>query len=388
MQEKSEVYICGYEMISAAGASAAQAFSTASERLAASRHASGVSGYFFHPDAEQKLEKIKKLAGFGGYDRAVLGMIACARSLREKISLPNDLGQFGCVIATSRGTTGSLENALTSFAQGRPAGVKTSPMTSGGIFASAVASDLQLGGGHFTVSSTCTSGLNAIGVGFGLIKSGVFKHCLSGGAEAPLTPFTAAMLTSSRVLGPCDEAFPLLSLGADRRGMVLGEGAGALYLSSEKRDTAVAKILGFGIAGEDAGLTGISSNALALQKAVESALSQANLQITDMDLLIPHGSGTVKGDQSEATAYGEIFGSSLPTVMPTKWFTGHTLGAAGVQATCLGLEAMHMNQVVIPPYQLIDKLGGASREWERIRRVMVCGLGFGGGASCLILQKP
>lgn len=383
------VFICGHEMMSAAGHGSASCFQNLLPHLPTDSAHNPV--YDLHHDSEQVLKKLleseegKTLAE---YDRAAQILAATSLLLRTKSRIPQDRSRFGAVIATSRGATGLLEKAVSQYLAFEKVRPKTSPLTSSGIFASLVAHLWGLEGGQFTISSTCTSGLNAIGIGFHLIKSGLFDHCLTGGSESALTPFSSSMMSAAKVTAT-SKTDRLESMGASAKGMILGEGAALIYLSTQQQPETFAQIRAFSMTTESAGLTGITETGEALQQAMQRALSEAGWTSSELDLIVPHGSGTQRGDAAEARAYQHFFSnrnSPLPPIFPTKWKTGHTLGAAGTQSVCFALEALRNNKINLPPYPLLAELHSNLLQRE-IKKIMICALGFGGGASCLLIEK-
>jgi 3-oxoacyl-(acyl-carrier-protein) synthase len=398
-----DVFICGHEMLSAAGGGSKESFA---RLLSAGTQETHGSNYALHPEAEKRLQKLDDMddaRSLREQDRAGQILAATALLLKARIfdrhvqrnsnldvknSILIDRTRCGAIVATSRGATELIEKSVSQFQTNQRVAPKTSPLTSAGIFASLVSQLLEIEGGHFTLSSTCTSSMNAIGVAYHLLNSGLFEHCVAGGCEAPLTPLTAAMMKAAKVVAP-KHITRVSSMGADDKGMILGEGAGLVFLSVKPTTTTTARIAAFAMASENTGLTGISADGQALQRAMEKALRTAGWSANDLDLIVPHGSGTQKGDHAEALAYETIFsaeGFKLPPLLPCKWLTGHTLGAAGVHALCFALEALENNILPLPPYPLLEGLH-AKRRSSLLKRVMICGLGFGGGASCLLIEK-
>ena len=88
-----------------------------------------------------------------------------------------------------------------------------------------------------TVSSACPSGLDAIAIGAGLIRSGEAEIAVVGGADAPITPlamasFIASGLSSARNDEPERASRPF---DLDRDSGVISEGAGILILEDLER---------------------------------------------------------------------------------------------------------------------------------------------------------
>lgn len=344
--------------------------------------------------AEAELARLGDEKRWRNTDRAVLLGLLAARGAwtegRERLgSATLDPRRVSVVMGSSRGATHTIEREHDRFLERGKVSAGASPQSTGGTFASAVSQDLGLGGLSLFVSSACATGLNAVGTGCALILAGQARHVIAGGAEASLTPFTLAQLRAASVVArapsllyPCRPLHPL------RSGMIVAEGSACVLLSSEPGPEAIARIAGFGAATETATATGISAGGDVLVEAVRRALEQAGIGPGEVDLVVGHGAGTIKGDAAELAAYRSIFEGRLPPVTFHKWLTGHMIGASG--AFSLVLATMHMASGLVPalPYGQSDlPLPPPPAAETRLKHVLVVGLGFGGNASALILAR-
>jgi len=104
------------------------------------------------------------------------------------------------------------------------------PLTIPKLMANAPASQISmhcgLRGPAFAVASACASATHAIGLAFHMVRSGAVDCAVTGGTEACLTYGTVRGWEALRVMAP-DMCRPF---SADRKGMVLGEGAAMLVL--------------------------------------------------------------------------------------------------------------------------------------------------------------
>ena len=80
---------------------------------------------------------------------------------------------------------------------------------------------------------------------------------------------------------------------------------------------------------------------------MKNALSDAEINIEDVDYINAHGTSTPLGDLAETRALKNVFGKSLPSISSTKSMTGHTLGAAGAIESIFCIKAI--NDGVVPP---------------------------------------
>lgn len=347
-------------------------------------------GFFKGPlphTIEPRLAALRTEKEYRSYDTAMLlGVLAAEEASYEAGSVASDFGVF---MASSRGASETLETAHASFVEKIRLRPTTSPATTMGSFAAAVAKRLDLQGPSLTISSACSSSLHALGLASLYLKSGMMKGAIAGGAEAALTPFTLSMLDEARVYSQADknDPFPCRPFHDDRTGLVLSDGAACVVLETDPENLPLAELTGYGAATEQATLTGISTEGRALQKAVVQALKQAKIGVADVGFVILHGSGTKKGDAAELNALNEIFGKKMPPLVAHKWLMGHMLGAAGAFSVAMAIQ--HLAQGTIPahPYFAGENSPFAkSYDCTPAKHVLVVASGFGGNAAALVLS--
>jgi len=162
-----------------------------------------------------------------------------------------------------------------------------------------------------------------------LLRSGMVDVAITGGAEAPITPGAFVAWEGLRVLAK-DTCRPF---SADRGGMVLGEGAGALILETlehaQRRGAHIyAELAGFGMSADAYNLVQPSSDGMA--QAMTLALNDARLAASDITYINAHGTGTPQNDPAESAAIRTVFGEHASTLLvsSTKSMHGHLLGGA------------------------------------------------------------
>jgi len=337
-------------------------------------------------EVEAALTELSREKRLRYQDRATrLGLLA-AREAYQEAGRPAS-ADMAVIMGSSRGATSTVEREHDRFLEVGKVQATTSPVSTAGIFSSAVSQDLGAGRLSLSVSSACATSLNALGVGAALLETGLAKHVLAGGTEASLTPFTLAQLRATSVLARQASAlYPCRPLHPERTGLVPGEGAACLLLTTAPVAPPLARLAGFGAATEAATATGVSPEAQVLSDAVAQALDQAGVEATEIGLVVGHGAGTVKGDAAELAAYRRIFGDSLPPATFHKWLTGHMIGASS--AFSVVLATLHLFTGLVPglPY-FEDGMAMGSGETLRLkpRYILVTALGFGGNASAIVL---
>ncbi|MEA2068110.1 MAG: beta-ketoacyl synthase N-terminal-like domain-containing protein [Verrucomicrobiota bacterium] len=204
-------------------------------------------------------------------------------------------------------------------------------------------------------SAACASGLQALGVGYDLIRMGRQDRMLCGGAEE-LHPtvtgsFDVLFATSSHHNdSPKTTPSPF---DRNRDGLVCGEGAGILVLEDMEQAlargaTIHAEVLGFSTCGSGAHIS--QSNADAMVRCLRQVLDESGIQPLEVDYISAHATATEHGDVEEAKALAEIFGDTVP-VSSLKGHMGHTLGASGAIELIASLEMMKRG-IVYPTLNL------------------------------------
>lgn len=314
-------------------------------------------------------------------------------SARKAIAIAGwKLGEnFGINIGSSRGATALFEKYYEEFLEQNKTSTLSSPTTTLGNISSWVAHDLQATGPEISHSITCSTALHALLNGVAWITSGMTDRFLVGGSEAPLTPFTIAQMKALKVYSkvtlsaveeqsvnyPC-RAF---DLEKTKNSMILGEGSSVACLERGIVKNAMAIIEGVGYATEVLKHNvSISSDAQCFQRSMKMALGETAPE--EVDVVVMHAPGTIKGDSSEYNALKKIFGKKLPALTTNKWKIGHTFGASGLLSLEFAVLMMLNQEFIAIPFATHD------RRPEKINKVMVNAVGFGGNAVSILLKKP
>lgn len=287
---------------------------------------------------------------------------------------------FGINLGSSRGATELFEQHYNDFLETGKANVLSSPTTTLGNISSWVAHDLQTSGPEISHSITCSTALHAVINGIAWLKSGMANKFLVGGSEAPLTNFTIAQMQALKIYAKANDDYPCrtLDFSKTKNTMVLGEGAAVCCLEIGKSDKTIATIQGIGYATEILEHSiSISAEATCFQKSMAMALQNINIQ--DIDVIVMHAPGTIKGDLSEIKAIEKVFGSKIPLLTSNKWKIGHTLGASGMLSIELAI-LMLQNQVFIGiPFTEVKTHS------KKINKILINAVGFGGNAVSVVI---
>ncbi|MBX3101990.1 MAG: hypothetical protein KF690_05735 [Bacteroidetes bacterium] len=285
----------------------------------------------------------------------------------------------GINIGTARGATSTLEATHAQLLAEGKVPAHTSPHTTAGHIAATLAQALQTGGPAFCHSITCSSSAFALANAAAWLRSGMATHFLAGGTEAPLTPYILAQMKALGIYAAAEEwpCRPFTGQG----GMLLGEGAAVFALQPAAPGVpALGFLQGFGFGNEAIpSATGISPQGTCLQHSMTQALTAFG---RNPDLILAHAPGTRQGDAAEKAALQTVFGQQIPPVYSTKWYTGHTFGAAAGISLAIALDLLAGQPLPVPPFTTPDfHLPG------QVNSVLINSVGFGGNAVSFILTR-
>jgi len=291
----------------------------------------------FVPTDHIDAKRVKRLDRFGQLSVVVANMamadsgIDLARESREDI---------GVMMGTALGGIGYAEEQLGRYLTGglREVDATLALAVFGGASSCNIAIELGVQGPNSTNAMSCASGAIAIGEAFRQVRDGYANVMVAGGAEAPLAPlcfgaFALIRAMSTRNDEPARASRPF---DAGRDGFVMGEGGAAVVL--EERDRAIARgariygeIVGFGTTNDAHHMTAPLPGGAQAARAMQHALSRADVSAADVDYVNAHASATPLNDPTEVEAMRTVFGDALADVWVsgTKGYHGHALGASG-----------------------------------------------------------
>ena len=232
-----------------------------------------------------------------------------------------------------------------------------------------------------SISTACTSSANAMMLAQRLLRLGAYKNVLVLGADAlcytTVCGFQALGVLSTQQCTPFQ---------AEREGMNVAEGIAALLLQSSQEDDSV-ELCGSAGSSDAYHMTNPDPEAGGAMACMDKAVKDANLQLSDIDYVNAHGTGTQANDAVEALAVEKLFNHN-PPLSSTKAITGHTLGAAGALEAIIACEVIKQ-QKVPPQAALIEAENSAvnlPRETSKakINYVISNSFAFGGNNTALV----
>ncbi|GAB2846342.1 beta-ketoacyl-[acyl-carrier-protein] synthase family protein [Lentzea nigeriaca] len=346
-------------------------------------------------------------------DRYVQFALAAAAEAVAESGLEFDeelLDRTGVVLGSAVGGTTALENEYVVLSDtGRDWLVDpayASPFLYQALVPSSLAADVAVRyGAHGpvqVVSTGCTSGIDAIGYAHQLVQDGEADVVITGAAESPLSPVTAASFDAIKATTPDNDHPERASrpFDRDRTGFVLGEGGAVLILEelehARRRGAPIyCEVTGYAARSNGFHMTGLRPDGIEMSVAIDHAMRQARLDPQDVSYICAHGSGTRQNDRHETAAFKRSLGEHAYRVpiSSIKSMIGHSLGAIGAleMAAC----ALAISGNTVPPTANwanrdpecdLDYTPNTARELP-VDVALSVGSGFGGFQSAMIFQR-
>ena len=404
------VAITGIGLVSPLGHSAAQVFEAACAGRSAIRRldtaasqrllAPLVAPVDFDGNAHFDAAKLRLL------DRvSQFAVVAARRALADAALCPNptECEAAGVFVGTGMGGSHSMDEGYQTLYGGPSDRIKPMMILMGMHNAPAAWIGIEHGfrGPNLTYSTACSSSSVAIGEAWLRLAHGGLDLAVAGGAEAPLSLGSMKAWEALHTLAAIDPVDPAASckpFAKGRSGLVLGEGAAMLVLETWERALARGapihgELIGYGLVTD----TGhIARPSVAGQAAaMRAALKSAAIDVSMVDSINAHGTGTQANDGVETAAIHEVFGKRAERVpiSATKAMHGHLLGAGGALECVLSLLAMQQ-AVALPTLNLhlpdpacdLDYVPNTARPGAAGRTMLSNSFAFGGTNAVLALR--
>lgn len=300
------------------------------------------------------------------------------------------LGNAGVAMGTTMGEAQQLERPRSDGAAGPPS--RAVPRIACEAISLHVAAAFGLGGPIAMFTTACAAGNYACGYAFDMIRHGRADLMLAGGADAfsrvAFLGFSRLLVMSTDVCRPFDR---------NRKGMLLGEGAGVLVLEEMTRARArgvpiYAEVLGYAVSCDAHHMTAPRPDGQGAAMAMARALENSGVAPQDVDYISAHGTGTPTNDRTETLAIRRVFGEHAYrlAISSVKAVLGHSMGAAS--AIEAGVCALAIARSVIPPtWNLqdadpecdLDYVPGCPRSGA-VGVALNNAYGFGGNNACVV----
>ena len=262
-------------------------------------------------------------------------------------------------------------------------------------------------GPSVAVDTACSSSLVAIHYAIQSLRSKESNLAIAGGVNLILSPALTITFSQAGMMAP-DGRCKTFDASADGYGR--GEGCGVVILkrlsdAMKDGDEILGVIYGSAVNqdGRSNGLT--APNGLSQQEVIRAALTDAGIDVNQLDYIEAHGTGTILGDPIEMSSINNVLDSRSKDhpcyVGSVKTNIGHLESAAGIAGVIKILLALknkfippHLHFNEINPYINIDempiRIPTKGVEWigSRRRFAGISSFGFGGTNAHLIVGDP
>ena len=337
---------------------------------------------------------------------AQFAVVAAQQACRQASLEPHstDPYRIGVIIGSGIGGIGTLSQQHEILLTRGPKRVSPFliPMMLGDMASAQVSMVTGSMGANYCAVSSCSSGADALGQAWAMIRRGQEDIVLAGGSEAPVVPVAVAGFNALRALSRFNEDPSKASRPFDikRDGFVMGEGAAVLVVESEesanRRGVApLAEIKGYAATSDAYHLVEPMESGESAARAMSMALQEAGVDPSEVDYVNAHGTSTPLNDRHETKAIKAALGENAyrVPVSSTKSMTGHLLGSGGALEACFCILAME-NNLIPPTINLtepdpdcdLDYTPNQARSKE-LNITMSNSFGFGGHNSVLVFAS-
>ena len=359
----------------------------------------------FDPAQYMDSKDARKMARF-----TQLGVAAAKMALEDSGLMGNEavLDETGIILGVGIG--GLEETEADVLGMSRMGGVKTNPMAIPKLIPNEVGGNIAIQFGVHgpveSIATACSSGTDALGAAFDMVRSGRLDCCLSGGAESTICQFGVVGFEVLHALSTGFDDDPTKAsrpFDKDRNGFVMGEGSAILVLEEYEHAKArgakiYAEIAGYGASCDGYHLTAPNPDGICGSKCMTRALKDAGMDPSEIQYYNAHGTSTMKNDSSETNmikiAFGEENARKLK-ISSTKSMHGHCLGATGAIEAMVCVKAIQDS--FVPCTKNLDNVdveGGCDLDYVpnkgiemNIDAAMSATFGFGGHNGAIIVKK-
>jgi 3-oxoacyl-[acyl-carrier-protein] synthase II len=250
-----------------------------------------------------------------------------------------------------------------------------------------------------TSTTSCNSGLNAIGQAYRQIIAGRVDMSVAGGTDSPLSPVAFTSFCGAHFMSRRNDAPQLASRPFDRLrdGGVLAEGAAIVLLEElehalMRRAPIYCEIIAYSERALSVTRSRIEESLVA---TINAALADGHVAHGEIDYICAHGPSDPLLDRLETQAIKTVFGKQayrIP-ISSIKSMIGNPLSAAGaLQFIASALVVTEniipptINQVFPDPSCDLDYVPNRARK-SRVETAMVLTHGLNGADACVILRS-
>lgn len=252
------------------------------------------------------------------------------------------------------------------------------------------------------IVTACATSTNTVGEAFRAIRHGYADAIIAGGCENATIPLGIAGFANAKALSrDTDPNYASLPFNANRKGFVMGNGAGIIVLEELEHAKArgariYAEVVGYGNTCDAYHPTAPRPDGTTQAECIRIALREAGFDSEKDNMYInAHGTGTKLNDVAETMAYKNALGDYAykAHISSIKSMTGHMLGAAGAAEAITTIFALR--EGIVPPTIHLD---ASDPECDldytpntAVKTDLTIGIsdsfGFGGHNACVAFRK-
>ncbi len=259
---------------------------------------------------------------------------------------------------------------------------------------------IEFMGPNTSLASLSPCGGNAMELAYRSIKQGNADMAMAVGYGSWINEVILYELEGLGILSKCRSGRGSYKpFDHNRDGFIPGEGGAAVLLedsekAAERGARVYGKIRGVGNCTESVGENKMGVPDAVSKRNIISTLNDAGFSTGDLAFIVPHGSGTRKGDRSELRSVKHVFerdGSNIP-VCGLKSYTGHMGAASDIAELIFGVHAV--SDKTVPATLNFEKtekefmdlnISGLPQPCEKNRFLSVT-YGVGGQSSSVIVE--
>nr|WP_294485929.1 beta-ketoacyl-[acyl-carrier-protein] synthase family protein [uncultured Anaerosporobacter sp.] len=331
-------------------------------------------------------------------DRTIqLGLVAAREAVKDSgLELKKESPfRVGVSVGTSIGGYVEMEEHLRCQKDGKSEDSNRMKQIPPAVIAGFISKQFGTRGPQSTTVTACAAGANSLTNALDFIREGHCDVVIAGGSD-PLSFMSQTGFHSMKVLSK-DYCRPF---NKNKTGILIGESAAFLILESlehaKKRNAKIyAEFKGYGLSNDAYHATSPNPNGEGAIRCINRALEDSKIDVSEIDYVNAHGTGTKMNDSSELNAIGTVFkekGDKLPVITSIKGAVGHTLGTAGsIEALATVLAIYHK---LIPPTALLKESMDEQYNFvpdtalkKDIRNALSNSFAFGGNTAALIFGR-
>jgi 3-oxoacyl-[acyl-carrier-protein] synthase II len=191
------------------------------------------------------------------------------------------------------------------------------------------------------LSNACAAGLDALGMAWQAVSSGMAPRALVVAVELPLIPELLQAFHDSGLLAKTSLNQPYHDL---TNGLNPAEAVAAITLEPASDKPALAEMVGYWTSSDAHHSLSVPENGHGIRKCLEAA--QAAFPQSTWGGICPHATGTAAQGKAEQLVMRELLNQPLPLTL-LKPFTGHSLGASGLLEVALLCSFLERHE--LPP---------------------------------------